>query len=245
MGFGPGAQGRAIVRGLCIFSPWPSLWRSVPLKTLFYIDGFNVYYSAVKGTPLRWLDFEALFRRVFPKNEVVGIKYFTAEVDNTPDNPDQAQRQQVYWRALKTIPNLEIFTGHFRTRRTFARVVRPPPPSIEIYKIEEKGSDVNIAAHLLMDGFRDRYECAIVVSGDSDLVTPIRMVRDDLNKPVGVLNPQRLSGPDKRQERKSAGLKKAATFYKKGVTWSQLAQSQFPERIENTHGVIHRPERWR
>ncbi len=215
------------------------------MKTIFYIDGFNFYYSAVKGTPLRWLDFRTLFERVFPKNEIIGIKYFTAEVDALPDDLGQPLRQQTYWRALRTTPNLTIISGHFRTRRTRLKVVSPPPSTIEVYKTEEKGSDVNLAAHLLLDGFRGRYECAIVVSGDSDLVTPVRMVRDDLRRPIGVLNPQRISGPDKRPERKSAGMKSAASFYKTGLTWSQLANAQFPERIENAHGTIHRPASWK
>lgn len=214
-------------------------------KTIFYIDGFNFYYSAVKGTPLRWLNYRALFEQIFPNNEIAAIKYFTAEVDNAPDNPEQALRQQIYWRALETLPDFTIHLGHFRTRKVRAKVVKPPPPTIEIYKTEEKGSDVNIAAHLLMDGFCGFYDCAIVVSGDSDLVTPIRMVREELKKPIGVLNPQRLSGPDRRDERKSAGLKQAASFYHKGITWSQLEKSQFPEHIQDKHGTIHRPDRWK
>jgi hypothetical protein len=215
------------------------------MKTMFYVDGFNFYFSAVKGTHLRWLNFHRLFGFMYPRNQIAGIKYFTAEVDNNTEDPEQSLRQQVYWRALRTLPNLEIILGHFRTRQKPVRVVHPPPETILAYKTEEKGSDVNIAAHLLMDGFLGRYECAIIVSGDSDLVTPVRMVREQLKKPVGVLNPQRLSGPDKRQERKSAGLKQAASFYNKGLTWSLLERSQFPDQIENAHGMIHRPERWK
>ena len=214
-------------------------------KTIFYIDGFNFYYSAVKGTPLRWLNFQSLFQRLFPKNEIAQIKYFTAEVSDLPDNPQQSLRQQVYWRALETIPNLSIHTGHFMTHKIRAKVVNPPPSTVEVYKTEEKGSDVNIAAHLLMDGFCDYYECAIVISGDSDLVTPVQMVRDELNKPIGVLNPQRLSGPDCRKERKSAGLRNAASFYKKGMTWGQLEKSQFPDQLQNGHGIIHQPAQWK
>ena len=245
VGFDPGAQGRAMLRGLCIFWGPHHKSRRRPVKTIFYIDGFNFYYSAVKGTTLRWLDFDALFRRIFPKNAIAAIKYFTAEVDALPDDPDQPIRQQVYWRALRMLPNFEIHLGHFRTRRKRAKVVTPPPNTIEVYKTEEKGSDVNLAAHLLMDAFHKRFECAIVVSGDSDLVTPIRMVRDDVKLPVGVLNPQRLSGPGKRKEGKSAGLKHAASFYKKGLTWGQLEKSQFPDQGEDAYGMFHRPERWK
>jgi hypothetical protein len=80
--------------------------------------------------------------------------------------------------------------------------------------------------------------------GNSDLVTPIRMVRDELKKPVGVLNPQRLSGPNRRPERKSAGLQQAASFYQKGVTWAQLQTAQFPTPMTDTHGTLTKPASW-
>lgn len=150
----------------------------------------------------------------------------------------------IFWRALKTLPNFEIIEGDFRTREVSAPVVTPPPNFIRVFKTEEKGSDVNLAAHLLLDGFRDNYECAIVVSGDSDLVTPIRMVRDELKKPVGILNPQRLSGPNCRPPRKNAGLQHAATFYQNGVTWAQLLGAQFPNTMMDSVGTFHKPGTW-
>lgn len=214
------------------------------MKTILYIDGFNLFYGAVKGTPLRWLNPVALAQGVFPRNQIIATKYFTAKVSPLPGNPDQPTRQMIFWRALGTLPNFEIILGDFRTRKVRAAVVSPPPNTIEVYKTDEKGSDVNLAAHLLMDGFRNRYECAIVVSGDSDLVTPIRMVREQLTKPVGVLNPQRLSGPNCRPERKSAGLQHAATFYRKGVTWSHLQAAQFPNPMTDANGTFHKPLTW-
>lgn len=214
------------------------------MKTILYIDGFNLYYSAVKDTPWKWLNPLALANRLFPKNEIVGIKYFTAKVKTMPGNPDAPIRQHTFWRALHTLPNVSIIEGDFRKRITRAAVVTPPPNTIEIYKTEEKGSDVNLAAHLLMDGFQKRYHCAIVVSGDSDLVTPVRMVRDQLKLNVGVLNPQRLSGPNKRKPRKNAGLQKAASFYKNGLSWTQLKESQFVDTLSDTHGTFHKPANW-
>jgi hypothetical protein len=142
------------------------------------------------------------------------------------------------------LPDLEIIEGDFRTRVVRAKVVKPPPNTIEIYKTEEKGSDVNLGAHLLMDGFLGRYDAAIVITGDSDLVTPIRMAREQLGKPVGVLNPQRLSGSKCRPERKSAGLQKAASFYKNGITWNQLLKAQFPNQLSDSHGNFHKPTSW-
>lgn len=95
-----------------------------------------------------------------------------------------------------------------------------------------------------MDGFLNRYEAAIVITGDSDLVTPIQMACRELKKPVGVLNPQRLSGPGSRLERKSAGLQKAAAFYKNGVTWNQLLKAQFPNPLTDAHGTFSKPPSW-
>ena len=214
------------------------------MNTMLYIDGFNLYYSAVKDTPLRWLDPVALAARAFPRNRIIGTKYFTARVRALPHNSGQPLRQLFFWRALRTLPNFQIVEGDFRTRKVRAAVVSPPPATIEVYKTDEKGSDVNLASHLLMDGFRGIYECAIVMSGDSDLVTPIRMVRDELKKPVGVLNPQRLSGPNCRPPRRSAGLPHAASFYQNGVTWAQLQAAQFPSTLTDQLGTFHKPTTW-
>jgi uncharacterized LabA/DUF88 family protein len=214
------------------------------MKTILYIDGFNLFYSAIKGTPLRWLNPVTLIARAFPHNQIIGTKYFTAKVRALPNNLGQPIRQMIFWRALKTLPDFEIIEGDFRTREVSAPVVVPPPNFIRVFKTEEKGSDVNLAAHLLLDGFRNNYECAIVVSGDSDLVTPIRMVRDELKKPVGVLNPQRLSGANCRPPRKNAGLKQAASFYQNGVTWAQLEGAQFPSPMTDANGTFHKPPTW-
>lgn len=214
------------------------------MKTILYIDGFNFYYSAVKDTPFKWINLLKLTQSVFPKNTFTAIRYFTARVHPMPNNPDQPIRQQLYWRALKTLPNLDIIEGDFRTRKTRMPVVSPPPNTIEVFKVEEKGSDVNLATHLLVDGFLKRYEAAIVISGDSDLITPIRMVKEQLNMPVGVLNPQRLSGPKPKQRRKNAGLKQAATFYKNGVRWAQLQSAQFSTTLTDAHGTFHKPTSW-
>jgi uncharacterized LabA/DUF88 family protein len=214
------------------------------VKTILYIDGFNLFYSAVKGTSLRWLNPVALIERAFPHNQIVRTKFFTAKVSALPNNPGQPIRQMIFWRALKTLPRLEIIEGDFRTREVMAAVVNPPPNFMKVFKTEEKGSDVNLAAHLLLDGFRDQYKCAIVVSGDSDLVTPIRMVRDELKKPVGILNPQRLSGPNCRPPRKNAGLQHAASFYQNGVTWAQLQAAQFPANMTDAIGAFHKPPTW-
>jgi hypothetical protein len=85
------------------------------LKTNVYIDGFNLYFGAVKGTPYKWLNLAEMCRLMLPRNQIHKIKYFTALVNARPNDPDQPIRQQTYLRALKTLPNLSIILGHFLT----------------------------------------------------------------------------------------------------------------------------------
>jgi len=129
-------------------------------RTYVYIDGFNRYYGAFKGTPYKWLNLQMMCELLLPKNEVVRIKYFTARVNGRTGDPNQAERQQIYLRALRTIPNLEIIYGHFLTHTVSMRVANPGPNEpkyVSVLKTEEKGSDVNIAAHLINDGYQKRY----------------------------------------------------------------------------------------
>ncbi|MGC2417303.1 MAG: NYN domain-containing protein [Candidatus Acidiferrales bacterium] len=200
-----------------------------------YIDGFNLYYGAVKNSPFKWLDLGALCRRMLPGDTIQSIEYFTAIVSARPYDPGMPMRQQMYIRALRTIPNLTISFGHFLTHS--ARMVLTgtiPPKKVWVDKTEEKGSDVNIAAHLLHDAFRGRFEVAVLVTNDSDLLEPVRIVRQEFNLPVGILNPH---------QHHSAALKTQATFMKR-IRQSDVAACQFPAVMKDAKGTFHKPTAW-
>ena len=142
------------------------------MRTIVYVDGFNLYYGALKGTPYKWLNLMALFKYMLHEhNQIVRIKYFTARVSNTVDDPNKAYHQEAYLRALKhTTPELTTYFGQFTTHIVKAKLV-PPIHGQEFAKISrtsEKGSDVNLAVHLLNDAWLNGYDCALMVSGDSD-----------------------------------------------------------------------------
>lgn len=209
------------------------------MKTNVYVDSFNLYYGCLKGTAYRWLDLDALCGRLLPSNQINRIRFFTARVVSRPSDPTQAQRQQAYLRALQTIPHLQIHYGQFLTKPVSMPLERPQPggPSfVSVLKTEEKGSDVNLATYLLLDAYDGDYEVAVVISGDTDLVEPIRVVRDRLNLTVGVINPH---------SRKSAELKQAATFYRYNVLRHSVLQScQFPPSLVDVSGTITKPAGW-
>jgi hypothetical protein len=211
-------------------------------KTIVYVDGFNLYYGALKDGPSRWLDLAALCGRLLrPTHEIVGIRYFTAKVQPRPNNPQQAQRQQAYLRALATIPGLSVHFGHFLTRKVNRRLARAPrggSPNRLVWNTEEKGSDVNLASYLLIDGFRARYDIAVVISNDSDLKTPVEFVRGELEAPVGILNPHK-----NRSWALSPKKLPTGSFYKP-IRSAALAASQFPQTLKDADGTIHKPKGW-
>ncbi|MCX6027672.1 MAG: NYN domain-containing protein, partial [Chloroflexi bacterium] len=83
------------------------------MRTIAYVDGLNLYYRAVKGTPHKWLDLEALLRGLLrPENDLVRIRYFTADVSGRRD-PSAPLRQQAYLRALGRNSVVSIHKGNF------------------------------------------------------------------------------------------------------------------------------------
>ena len=162
------------------------------LRTIVYVDGFNLYYGACRKPGRRWLDLSALAVRLLPNDEIFEIAYCTANIKKDPTDPDKQDRQRIYHRALATIPNLEIYLGRFLPKEVRGELVDQPPGEHLIRTVktfEEKGTDVNIAAHLLKDGYDGRYKSAAVITNDGDLKMPIEIVRKRLNLPVTVINP--------------------------------------------------------
>jgi uncharacterized LabA/DUF88 family protein len=108
------------------------------------------------------------------------------------------------------------------------------PRFVQVIKTEEKGSDVNLATHLLHDAWHNDYDVAVVITNDSDLVEPIKIVRRDLSKIVGVLNPQR---------HPSFELRNNSDFFKQ-IRGSALNRSQFPSALSDANGTFHKPAPW-
>jgi uncharacterized LabA/DUF88 family protein len=61
-----------------------------------------------------------------------------------------------------------------------------PAQRVWVDKTEEKGSDVNLASHLLRDAYTKRFEVAVLITNDSDLAEPVRIVAQEIGLPVGV-----------------------------------------------------------
>lgn len=210
-----------------------------------YIDGFNLYYRALRNRPAphggtyKWLDLGKLASALMPppNYSIDLIRYFTANVRSLPDDPDAPVRQQAYLRALKTLSLVTVHLGYFMAKQTRARLVTPlgdGTKTVEVHKTEEKGSDVNLATYLLLDGFRDEYDVAAVITNDSDLVEPVRIVRDELKKTVIILGPNR---DPKRYSRELIGVATGFKPIREGV----LRASQLPSTLTTSLARFRSP----
>jgi uncharacterized LabA/DUF88 family protein len=206
-------------------------------KANVYIDGFNLYYGLLKGSNCKWLDLSKLCALYLPSYEINQIRYFTAYVTPRDDDPDQIERQRVYIRALKTIPNLSVHFGRFLSKEKDMYLANSKPGQPEfatVIRTEEKGSDVNLATHLLYDGVRGHCDAAVVVSNDSDLLEPIKILRRDYSLTVGLLNPQ--AKPSKH-------LRKNTDFVKQ-IRSGPLNACQLPPALSDSKGTITKPSVW-
>lgn len=226
------------------------------LDTHVYIDGFNLYYGLLKGTPYKWLDLERFCDQLLPRNTVTKIHYFTAKVDARPQDPDQPTRQLAYLQALGSLARVEVHLGTFMSSVISQVVVETDPitgryqraggkPVLTLdaagrpvkvwtYKSEEKGSDVNLAAHLMQDAYRGRCGCAVIISNDSDLLTPIGMAKHDCGLVIGLVPPR---------SKGSLQLKALADF-KIEPRLHFLAGAQLADPVQASTGMIHKPANW-
>ena len=214
---------------------------AVGVRTNVYVDGFNLYYGALKSTPFKWLDLRKLAQGLLhPENEIRRIRYFTAKVTPRDGDPTLTERQAAYLRALGTIPNLEIHFGAFLTNP--ARLPLADGSGMAwVMRTEEKGSDVNLATHLLMDAFDDDFDTALVISNDSDLVEPMRLVRMRFGKTVGVACPVIAKGRFPSQHLvKSSDFSAHITEKRKAL----VRRSQFPKKMKDDQGSFSKPPLW-
>lgn len=112
------------------------------MATNVYIDGFNLYYGAVRGTPYKWLDLDAFCRNLLPRETITTIHHFTARVSGRVD-PQAPSRQNIYLRALTTLPAVQVHFGTFLTHKVWMPLVAPTPKGprkAQVFKTEKKGS---------------------------------------------------------------------------------------------------------
>jgi len=191
----------------------------------------------LKGTPWKWLDLVALFKDILHlEHQILKVKYFTARLQAMPENASRPQRQNKYLRALgQHCPEIEMHFGRFDTKKVPAMLAASDSNRriVKVLRTEEKATDVNLAVHLVNDAWLDAYDCAVVVSNDSDLAEALRLVKKHHGKQLLLASPGN-SKPSKY-------LKKHADIVRH-IGPAALRNSQLPDPIPGTD--IRKPQGW-
>ena len=212
-------------------SPKPSGKRSI-----VYIDGFNLYYGALRGGPYKWLNLEKYFHLLLPNDNIQKIRYFTAEVFGSA-----AARQRLYLSALATLPLVEVILGKFKAKQIRGLCPSCPLPSPQFFStFEEKRTDVNIALWMLHDAQQDLCDRLVLVSGDSDLVPAVAMTKDHFPKKEIVVYV-----PARNAIRGAAVELRGIADKHKLLPLQILRASQFPAEVRIGSGaIIRKPDSW-
>ena len=201
-------------------------------RAIAYIDGFNLYYGLRSKAWKRfyWLNLQRLASLLLkPDQTLVRTKYFTSIV-NYPE--DKNRRQNTYLDALRTLRDLDIYYGQF-----LAETVTCSQCGHTYRTHHEKMTDVNIAVELLSDAYQDRFDVALLVSADGDLVGLIRSLRQ--------LYPQKRLVVVFPPGRYSNALKDVANACLH-ITANVLSRSLFADQVTNAAGItLRRPGKWR
>lgn len=230
-----------------------------------YIDGFNLYKGALQTRPdLKWLDLKSFCQSRRPDMKLGEVYYFTADVLARYPGDTAQNRQHAYLRVLQD-QGVRIVRGKFKKDIDWLRVgslerrgliepvlarhlgltqvaiqksasmAKPDLPRARVWKFGEKGSDVNLASFLLRDAYKNSLEAALVISGDSDLATPIAFASEH-GVNIKTLKPN--------ASHNAASLKSASTHFEE-LHLSWLSNHQLPTNYISKKGnVIRRPTSW-
>ena len=210
-------------------------------RVIAYIDGFNLFYSCLKGTEYKWLDIYKLAQSMLnPEDELIAVKYFTAKIKSNKAEPERSLRQDIYLEALKTNPNIHIKLGYFSIHKTKMPLAseweQGKIKTVEVIKTEEKGTDVNLAVQMVADAKDNLFDKALLFSNDSDMSYAIQIAAKDCHKIVGLFID--------RNAVSFKTLKENVTFTKR-LTPTIFKNNQLPDEIETKSGrIIHKPENW-
>ncbi len=224
------------------------------MRTIVYIDGFNLYYGRLKQTRYKWLDLFSLFESILhnqdPAYDLVKIKFFTADVQaRFSTHGLQAQQSQtLYHNALTFLygDRLEIHKGFYTTERASALpYLRPPSLSdrVDVWRLEEKQTDVLMALEMYRDAMRGECDWAVVCSNDTDLEPGLRRIQEDSAVQIGVVIPRDKERENARPPNKR--LSQYAAWTRDHILQDELSRAQLPNPVlRSGKAPIRRPFYW-
>ena len=212
------------------------------MRTIVYVDGFNLYYGLLRGKPWLWLDLEKLATMLLTdKYNILEVKFFTARIRNDRFAVMSPHDQACYFDVLTANPRIRIIEGYYKMFRAKLPFAKEPCTSCDkvkyavVWKTEEKKSDVNLAVEMVTDAYENRADAMVLISGNADHSAALSIARYRHHKTTVVFNPH---------EGECVELRQLSTFYK-NIPRDLPARCQLPEVVTLPNGrTIHRPPAW-
>jgi 6-hydroxy-3-succinoylpyridine 3-monooxygenase len=246
------------------------------LRTRIYIDGYNLYYGCLRQTRYKWLDVLALFEDLILPSilyqplpdeepasmelvEKCAIKYFTADIlERVAKGDDSVSSQAQYHNALRkrSGDRLAFVKGYYASYPAKQAIISADDPKrwprdcekVQVWKIEEKQSDVNLALQIYDDALQGELDQVVLVTNDTDLVPAFEMLKTRCPQIVrGLVVPTRRTGPDQTVEREAnASLANLAHWVRKNISEVELQASQLPDivKVEGERRSSVKPHSW-
>jgi len=235
------------------------------MKTRIYVDGYNLYYGCLKQTPYKWLDLVKLFEdhilpSSIPKDYDVtslDVKYFTAEISSKAALDDNSVKdQQSYHRALTAVhpdSKFNIIKGYFAVSDAYAFLIDSVDPKkepkhcekVNVWKLEEKQTDVNMAVEAIYDVLTDdELKHVVFVTNDTDLALSLHKIKISGRAKIGLIVPTK-----ETVRRASDMLSQHADWTRDHILNDELKRSYLPRSIsesvrQNLRKPIIKPDSW-
>lgn len=218
------------------------------MRTIVFVDGYNLYYGLLRNSPYKWLDLYSLFQNhVLVQADVLEVRYYTAPIKaRMSDDPDSTQRQRIYLEALRKMPprKVTIIEGRIEHSTPYQRLLTPIaglPDKVQVSSFIEKKTDVNLATDMLCAAWLNRCEQIVLCSNDSDQEGALARLREHHPQiRIGLVTPIRHSD----KNRPINGNLKALAHWSKILSPLHLKNAQLPDIIPSNPKKIVKPVAW-
>lgn len=230
---------------------------ATPLRTRAYVDGYNLYYGCLKGTPYKWLDLLVLLEKhLLPSSAPfssillpLGVKYFTAKIlSKAAKGLNSVSSQARYHTALRKLHGnrIELIEGYYSLTESTAKLIPKTAPATWprdcaealVWKLEEKQSDVNLALQVYHDAIMGDVDQVVIITNDTDIAPALKLIREHTSVYIGLVIPTR---PQEREPNAELALR--AHWVRRHINPSELAMAQMPRVIPGRRVTV-KPTSW-
>ncbi|MCK5449721.1 NYN domain-containing protein [Candidatus Pacearchaeota archaeon] len=142
------------------------------MRVSIFIDGNNFYFGLKKiyedKKNLSDFDFEKFCNFLAGSDNIVDIFYYNAPLDYSRDFKKYGKQQKFFWK-LGKIPKFNLILCKLLKRRIIGT---------DKYYYVLKEDDIHMAVDLVKGAFNNRYDKAIIVSGDGDFVPAVKAAQE-------------------------------------------------------------------